>query len=188
MPDRQEATHERLAALFHHRWAAPVLAELERAGGGAKLVTLAARTGASRESVRRALAALEEGGYVRPNPGYGHPMRPEYLLTRSGRRLAPACRRLVEHLARIELEGLGLRKWSMPVVHALEGGGRRFRGLQRQLSRITPRALTRALKDLLAAGLLERRVGTGHPPEVAYLLTAPARRMVSLLRELAAAI
>ena len=62
----------RFVALFHHRWAVPVLAELHRGAGGAKFVTLVNRLGIGRDSLRRTLAALIERGWVMPNPGHGH--------------------------------------------------------------------------------------------------------------------
>src|SRR5215213_11761735 len=72
-----------LIALFHHRWAPPALAELARRDG-VRFVELQNRLGVGRESLRRALDALLELGYARRNPGYGHPLRPEYLVTEPG--------------------------------------------------------------------------------------------------------
>src|SRR5947207_13068422 len=66
--------------LFHHRWAVPVLAELRRERGS-RFVTLANRIGVTRDSLRRTLSALIDDGLVERNPGYGHPLRPEYVLT-----------------------------------------------------------------------------------------------------------
>ncbi|MGH2451320.1 MAG: winged helix-turn-helix transcriptional regulator, partial [Candidatus Limnocylindria bacterium] len=73
-----------ISALFHHRWAAPVLAELDRSRGS-RFVTLSNRLALSRESLRRTLTALIDAGLVMKNPGYGHPLRPEYILTERGR-------------------------------------------------------------------------------------------------------
>ena len=39
------------------------------------------RLDVTRDSLRRALDALIALGYVRRNEGYGHPLRPEYLIT-----------------------------------------------------------------------------------------------------------
>src|SRR4029450_5423618 len=86
-------------ALFHNRWSVPILAELHRQRGS-RFVTLARTLGLSRESLRRTLAALTESGLVGRNPGYGHPLRPEYVLTRAGERIATACGPLVETLRR----------------------------------------------------------------------------------------
>jgi DNA-binding HxlR family transcriptional regulator len=120
-----------LVALFHNRWSVPILAELHRQRGS-RFVTLARTLGISRESLRRTLAALIESGLVGRNPGYGHPLRPEYVLTNSGEHIAAACRPLVERLRSDGLEDVALKKWSMPVVFALGDAPRRFRPARHQ--------------------------------------------------------
>jgi DNA-binding HxlR family transcriptional regulator len=176
-----------LVALFHNRWSVPILAELHRQRGS-RFVTLSRLLGLSRESLRRTLAALIEGGLVGRNPGYGHPLRPEYVLTSSGERIADACRPLMERLRRSELEEVGLKKWSMPVVYALAEGPRRFSELREILEGISPRALTLALKDLEAAGLVDRRVTDDYPPATVYRLTRSGRPLAALLRQVTAPI
>ena len=134
-----------LVALFHNRWSVPILAELHRQRGS-RFVTLSRTLGLSRESLRRTLAALTDAGLVGRNPGYGHPLRPEYVLTRAGERISGACRPLVEQLRRGNLEEIGLKKWSMPVVFALAEGPLRFSELRDRLEGVSPRALALALK------------------------------------------
>jgi DNA-binding HxlR family transcriptional regulator len=146
---------EELIALCHHRWSTPVLAELGRTGG-ARFVVLVNRLGVGRASLQRALAALVELGLVRRNPGYGHPLRPEYVLTPEGEEAAVRCARL---LAAVDgKSGVLLRKWSLPVLVALCDNAR-FSELREALPGITARALALALKDLERAGLVTRRVG-----------------------------
>jgi DNA-binding HxlR family transcriptional regulator len=165
-----------LVSLFHHRWAAPVLAELERERG-TRFVLLANRLGVPRETLSRTLTALIEGRLVRRNPGYGHPLRPEYVLTASGGRLAARCLRLLEILPDRELS---LKKWSLPVLAAI-GGGARFSDLRAALS-VSPRALTLALKDLQSLGLVEREVIEDYPPTTRYRPTALGLRIQRELR------
>ncbi|UCG32862.1 MAG: helix-turn-helix transcriptional regulator [Phycisphaerales bacterium] len=172
-----------LTVLCHHRWSLPVLAELH-AGRGAKFVTLARRLGVSRDSLSRTLAALMEHGLLKRNPGYGHPMRPEYVLTPAGARLAPWCLRLVRALRALRLEPSVLRKWSLPVLAVLQAGQARFCDLKTVLPGITPRALTLALKDMENAGLIQRRVLTEYPPATCYQLTARSRPLRASLRHL----
>lgn len=160
-----------IVTLFHHRWALPILAEL--ATGGSRFVPLANRLGLGRDSLRQTLASLIDAGLVMRNPGYGHPLRPEYVLTERGRRIAPACGALLRALRRIGVEEIGLKKWSVPVLLALVGE-RRFAELRHELG-ASPRALTLALKELADAGLVERRVHDGYPPSTTYRLTARAR-------------
>ena len=173
-----------LPSLFHHRWAVPILAELERSRG-ARFVTLAHRLGLGRESLTRTLAALVAAGLVERNPGYGHPLRPEYVLTGAGSRLGPHAVALTEALAELGAADVGLRKWSMPVVLAVgANGGRRFSELRAALPGSTPRAMTIALKDLAAAGLLERSVTDDFPPATVYRLTPRAGPVAGAVRGL----
>jgi DNA-binding HxlR family transcriptional regulator len=175
---------EGLAALLHHRWALPVLALLQQSAG-AKYVTLQVRLGVSRDSLRRTLDALMADGLVMRNPGYGHPLRPEYVLTPAGKRLAPAGVKTMALLARAAAEEVGLRKWSLPVVLAIGNGHRRFSDLRAALPATTARALTLTLKLLVAERLIERCVVDEHPPRSEYRLTARSRSWIRALRELA---
>lgn len=176
-----------LAPLFHHRWAVPVLAELQRTAGS-RFVALQRRLGIGRESLRRTLQSLTEQGLVAPNPGYGHPLRPEYLLTARGARIAPACVELVDALHRLDAAEIGLNKWSMPVLASLDGAGAsRFSQLRDSLAPVSPRALALALKALAEAGLVERQVVDSFPPSALYRLAAGARSVSPALRMLAAA-
>jgi DNA-binding HxlR family transcriptional regulator len=159
-----------LIALFHHRWAPPALALLAERGG-ARFVELQRRLGVGRESLHRALATLIELGYVRPNIGYGHALRPEYLTTPAGYRAAAVVARV---LAAADPETL-LRKWSVPVLAAL-GAQRRFFELRGDL-KVTPRALALALQDLEQAGLVRREVLATRPPSTLYRPSAAGRRV-----------
>jgi DNA-binding HxlR family transcriptional regulator len=177
-----------LPELLHHRWAPAVLAELDRTRGS-RFVTLTNRVGVSRESLRRTLAALVDGGLAARNPGYGHPLRPEYVLTARGARVAPVCGDLLAGLRELGVEQKALKKWSLPVLLALgRPGRRRFSALQEQLREITARALALTLKDLTAAGLVDRAVTDGYPPASVYNLTRAGARLLPVLRRLEAAL
>ncbi len=167
-----------LIGLFHHRWAVPVLAELDRTGG-TRAITMMRRLDVGRESLQRTLQALGERGLVRQNPGYGHPLRPEYLLTDRGALVAPACRALLDGLRELGLESVGLNKWSMPVIVALYAGDevlpRRYSELRDRLPGISPRALTLTLKSLADAGVVERTVLDTFPPATRYGIAGRGR-------------
>lgn len=160
-----------LIALFHHRWSAPVLAELLRQKGS-RFAALAGTLGVGSDSLRRALDSLHALGLVARNPGYGHPLRPEYILTENGKRIAQRCAKL---LAASDDDVL-LRKWSLPVLAAL-GRPARFSELRASVPGVTPRALALALKDLQAAELVERRIEDAYPPRALYLPTPQGRRL-----------
>ena len=119
------------------------------------------------------------------NPGYGHPLRPEYVLTERGKTVAAACARLVAALERLDANDVGLKKWSMPAVLAL--AERRVPLLGAAASacpEVSPRALTLALKDLAAAGLVERRVTRDYPPATVYRLRPRAQPLARILSTL----
>jgi DNA-binding HxlR family transcriptional regulator len=160
-----------LIALFHHRWSAPVLAELLRQKGS-RFAALAGTLGVGSDSLRRTLDSLLTLGLVARNPGYGHPLRPEYVLTVEGRRIAQRCARLLAASS----DDVLLRKWSLPVLAALRRPAR-FSELRAAVPSVTPRALTLALKDLQAAELVERRVEDAYPPRALYSPTAQGRRL-----------
>jgi DNA-binding HxlR family transcriptional regulator len=161
-----------LIAIFHHRWSAPVLAELLRQKGS-RFAALVGTLGVGRESLRRTLDSLLELGLVARNPGYGHPLRPEYVLTRSGEAAARRCAKLLESLDEDEVL---LRKWSLPVLAALAQPAR-FSELRSALPGVTPRALALALKDLQGADLVERRIEDAYPPRSVYSATPSGRRL-----------
>lgn len=162
--------HPTLVRLFHHRWAVPVVGEIW-ALDGAKFVTLQRRLGIGRESLRFILRALIDAKLVMRNPGYGHPLRPEYLLDEWGRWIGRDCHGLVTSLRGAEIHEIGLRKWSMPVVAALGTEEGRFSEIKEAVGGVTSRALASALRDLGAAGLLEREVLPTFPPAALYRLT-----------------
>lgn len=166
---------QRCVALFHHRWAVPVLAELHR-GSGSTFGAMVERLGLPRDTLRQTLEALVEQGLVERNADRGR-YRPTYLLTEQGAALAPSCAALVRSLPRVAAGGTALRKWSMPTLFALRERAKRYTELQADLPGVTPRALVRALKDLQAAGLVERQVLPTYPPIPCYRLTARGRAL-----------
>jgi DNA-binding HxlR family transcriptional regulator len=163
---------EDVIALFHHRWAPPALVLL--AGRGeARFVELERKLGVGRASLRRALDALIELGYAAPNPGYGHPLRPEYRITRTGADAAAFVRAAVRSPARETL----LRKWSVPVLVELREP-RRFSELRAALPGVTPRALALALRDLERVRLVRREVLPTRPPSTVYRSTPRGSALV----------
>lgn len=161
-----------LIRLFHHRWAAPALSLLDERGG-ARFVELQRHLGVGRESLHRALAALIELGYAVRNPGYGHPLRPEYVITQRGRRAAPLASRVI----RFPDSDALLRKWSVPVLAELSGE-RRFSELRVALPGITARSLALTLRDLADAKLVRRDVRPTRPPSTVYSATRAGDRVL----------
>jgi len=178
---------EPLISLCHHRWNLPVLAELYR-DSGCKFVTLVNRLGISRDSLQRSLRALIAAGLARRNPGYGHPLRPEYVLTEGGAPPGKAALALLSRLPEAD-RGLALKKWTLPILAAVGAGAERFGELREALPKLTPRALTLALKALATRRWLRREVEDGYPPRARYRLGEAAEpwqgEMNALLKALA---
>jgi DNA-binding HxlR family transcriptional regulator len=170
-----------LDGLFHRRWSVPALAELHRTGGGGRFAPLAHRLSAHRVALRDSLDALIELGLLARNPGYGHPARPEYVLTAAGSAVAPHCDALLATLRRRGLVDRGLRKWPLPVLQAVGGGAARYGEVRRLLPFITDRSLAGALKELEQLGLVRRRVVREYPPVAEYEASPAAERILEPL-------
>jgi DNA-binding HxlR family transcriptional regulator len=171
---------DRLMALFRRRWGCPVLAELHRTQG-AKFVTLVNRLGSNPGAMRQTLDELLELGWICRNPGYGHPLRPEYLLTRRGERLAPACARLDALFLSLEVRDVALRRWSMPVLYVVGEGPTRFTQVLRALKGVTDRSVSLSLKDLSGAVLVARTLIEGPPPGSVYGATPTGATLLPIL-------
>ncbi len=164
------AAADALSRLTHHRWALPVLAMVTR-DRGCKFVTLSRRLGVSPTSLRRALDRLAELDLVVRNPGYGHPMRPEYVLGPLGTRAAGLPEAIVDWAERDGLAGEVLKKWPLPLLVALGDEPRRFSEIRTSLVHASPRAVALALKGQASVGLVSRVVDDGYPPVPLYAPT-----------------
>jgi DNA-binding HxlR family transcriptional regulator len=134
----------------------------------------------SRDSLKRTLETLIREGLVLRNPGYGHPMRPEYILTPAGTRLAPWCVKAERLLAAVGSEEVTLRKWSLAVAFAIGEGHGRFSEMMEAVPGVSARALAMTLKNLQEAELVERMVREDYPPTPIYRLTRRGRRLTPL--------
>ncbi|MEM6678042.1 MAG: helix-turn-helix domain-containing protein [Pseudomonadota bacterium] len=76
-------------------------------------------------------------------------------------------------------------KWRGSVLFLLLDGPVRFNPLRRLLGEPPARVLSDQLKALEAAGLVDRRVVVGTPPEVHYGLTPKGKALETALRALA---
>ena len=75
-------------------------------------------------------------------------------------------------------------KWKLVILEHLSGGVRRFGELQRAIPTITPRMLTRQLRELEADQMLIRTVYAEVPPKVEYSLTEAGHSLDPLLAQL----
>ena len=136
----------------------------------------------SRSSLSASLNGLIELGLVKRNPGYGHPMRPEYLLTESGAAIGEQCLRLAQLLDRRDEADFAYRKWTLPLVAAIGEGVERFSEVRIALGdRATPRAIAMGLKSMLSAEWAKRSLVDDYPPRAGYALTSKGRSVFRLL-------
>ena len=63
-------------------------------------------------------------------------------------------------------------RWTVMIIHQLLEGTKRFNQLQRELSGITHRTLSKQLRQMEADGMVRRIVHHQVPPKVEYALTA----------------
>lgn len=75
-------------------------------------------------------------------------------------------------------------KWKGVALWHLSGGTLRFTELRRATGTVTPRMLTRQLRELEADGLVAREVFPVVPPKVEYSLTERGRTLIPLLTAL----
>ncbi len=166
--------------LVSGRWLIPLMAHLgmER---GSRFAVMLARIGLSRSALAASLEQLREAGWVARNPGHGHPLRPEYVLTEAGAPIAAFAERVMDSRERLGLKPGHLSRWSLPIAARLRGGDERFTGLRNALSPVTPRALSLSLKQMMSAGLVDRSLENAFPPIPIYGLTRRGRSLAEAL-------
>ena len=72
-------------------------------------------------------------------------------------------------------------KWKLPILIALSLGTKRFKELERDIAGITPRMLSKELKDLEANQLIQRKVDDAVPFMVEYSLTDYGRSLDTVI-------
>ena len=78
------------------------------------------------------------------------------------------------------------RRWQLSVIYAALTGALRFNEFAGAVAGISPRMLSERLRDLEAAGLIERRVIPSSPPKVEYRLTDRGRQLAPIIDALRA--
>ncbi|HTD08350.1 MAG TPA: helix-turn-helix domain-containing protein [Solirubrobacteraceae bacterium] len=73
------------------------------------------------------------------------------------------------------------RRWQLSILYAALTGALRFNEFADAVAGISPRMLSERLRDLEAAGLVERTVIPSSPPTVEYRLTTKGRRLAPII-------
>ena len=76
-------------------------------------------------------------------------------------------------------------RWTILILRDLFlKGPRRFQDFQESLAGVAPNTLSARLKDLEAAGFIERKVYSEHPPRLEYHLTERGKSFGPVMRAL----
>ncbi len=72
-------------------------------------------------------------------------------------------------------------RWKVLIIHHLLEGTKRFGELARLLGGVSPRTLTRQLRELEECGIIDRYIHQQIPPKVEYSLTPLGRKLKPIL-------
>ena len=147
-------------------WALPILSSLHEGVAGRQAPLLTA-TGASRTAFAQSMDHLINIGLLERNPGYGHPLRPEFRLTELGKSAA-AIAHQIQRVCRDEDHPLIRRSWTVPILTTLSTPNH-FNGIKRDLVTITDRALSQSLRTMEDHNWVRRKVDdAARPPRSIY--------------------
>lgn len=147
-------------------WAIPILSSLH-AGVAGRQAPLLAATGASRTAFAQSMDHLIAMGLLERNPGHGHPLRPEFRLTKLGVRAAAIANKISSLTADEDRDLLRL-SWTLPVLTTLHQPSH-FNDIKRSLQTISDRALSQSLKTMEDRHWVQRYVNaSARPPRPIY--------------------
>lgn len=72
-------------------------------------------------------------------------------------------------------------KWKMPIIASLLYGNKRFKDIQKSIDKITPRMLSKELKELELNSVVARKVYHSKPVLIEYELTDSGREIIGVL-------
>lgn len=147
-------------------WALPILSSFH-AGVPGRQAALLTATGASRTAFVQSMDHLIKIGLLERNPGYGHPLRPEFRLTLLGASVAEFANK-IQSAATAYDQALLRRSWTLPILTSLQSP-RHFNDIKRNLHTITDRALSQSLRSMEDRNWVRRRVNdAARPPRSIY--------------------
>ena len=155
-----------LVNITSRAWTIPILAQLD-AGIPGRQAPLLVATGAGRTAFAQSMDHLIKIGMIERNPGYGHPLRPEFRLTQMGKPVAKLARQ-INHISQKEDQDLLRRSWTVPVLACLHSM-HHFAEIKYELLPITDRALSQTLKTMETRNWVCREVDVlTRPPRSRY--------------------
>lgn len=149
-----------LVNLTSKAWSLKILALLH-SGVPGRQAPLIAATNASRTSFASSMEHLVQLGLLEKNPGHGHPLRPEFRLSRKGVPIASMASRIMESLPDDDAFVVLRRNWTVPILAVTESP-KRFSVIRSELGAITDRALSQSLGVLEEQQWLKRDIDVSH--------------------------
>lgn len=152
-----------LVNLTSRAWSLKILA-LMATGVPGRQAPLLAATEAGRTAFADSLDHLVRTGLVERNPGHGHPLRPEFRLTKAGTDLAGTALGIAKAIQNEGEFAILRRRWTVPIL-AMTRDPQRFSALRSGLAPISDRALAAALQQLEAQNWVSRTIDASrrHP-------------------------
>ena len=147
-------------------WSLAILANMHRGAAGRQAVLLKA-TGANRTAFSQSMNHLMELGLVERNPGHGHPLRPEFRLTKLGATVGKIAHH-IDEVTEFEDQNLIRRMWTVPILTSLNAMSH-FNDIKRNLPAITDRALSHSLRSMEERNWVSRTIShKTRPPRSTY--------------------
>lgn len=72
-------------------------------------------------------------------------------------------------------------KWKLPIMASLIFGKKRFKDIAKEIPKITPRMLSKELRELELNGIVKRTVQDSYPVIIEYEFTNSGRKIKSVL-------
>jgi len=166
--------------LCSRAWCLPILSAIGN-GTHARVSPLASELGAGRTAITSSLQHLVEHGYLRINAGHGHPLRPAYVLTARGVKVASWAAEL-DAILQADDWPLARKSWTLPVLRIITPE-KRYGEIRAALNPVTDRALSQTLQGMVEQEWLQRAVDTlASPPSVSYAPEGLGKRLSPVLQ------
>ncbi len=147
-------------------WSIPILAHFHQGVPG-RQATLLTATGAGRTAFAQSMKHLIEIGLAERNPGHGHPLRPEFRLTKTGKIAAKMAWGIYQSTEARDHDIIR-KSWTLPILSTLQKPSY-FSDIKRNLHAVTDRALAQSLRGLEEREWIKRDVSPiARPPRPLY--------------------